>query len=52
MLKSFLFQVYLNGWRYCTMNHVIPVTNLAAVSIEGDVVINSLGFVPVSRIYK
>ncbi|KAK3550479.1 hypothetical protein QTP86_029424 [Hemibagrus guttatus] len=40
------YVIYVNGWRYTVMKHYIPVMRLATLKIEGNVIINSLGFVP------
>ncbi|MCI4388611.1 hypothetical protein PGIGA_G00088270 [Pangasianodon gigas] len=39
------YVVYLNGWRYSSFKHYIPVERLTTLKIDGDVIVNSIGFV-------
>lgn len=42
-------QVYVNGLRHCTFQHRIPLENVSTISIRGDVSIQVIGFVEVSK---
>ncbi|XP_060779265.1 uncharacterized protein LOC132887733 isoform X4 [Neoarius graeffei] len=39
------YEVYVNGMQYCRFNHRIPLENISAISIYGDVTIPIYGFI-------
>lgn len=41
-------QVYVNGLELCTFKHRIPLENITALAICGDVSINFIGFIEAS----
>ncbi|KAF4075338.1 hypothetical protein AMELA_G00233300 [Ameiurus melas] len=40
------YEVYINGQRFCLFKHRMPVENVTALKIHGDVIINTVGVVP------
>ncbi|KAK3549073.1 hypothetical protein QTP70_030375 [Hemibagrus guttatus] len=45
VIKSEHYEVYVNGLELCTFKHRIPVENISALEISGDVSINFIGFI-------
>lgn len=43
-------QVYVNGLQLCMFNHRVPLENVSAVSIYGDVAIPIYGFIDVINV--
>ncbi|KAK3570676.1 hypothetical protein QTP86_024983 [Hemibagrus guttatus] len=48
VIKSEHYEVYVNGLELCTFKHRIPVENISALEISGDVSINFIGFIEAS----
>lgn len=44
-----IHQVYVNGKEYYLFKHRIPLENVAALNIKGDIVVNIGGFIQVSQ---
>ena len=54
MIKSFyvfavLLQVYVNGVKHSTFKHRLPVEKFSNLGIGGDVSMNMLGYIDVSK---